>query len=142
MSRSQVVDAPPEMCRQRAADAPSQPGASDGDGVAGQEQKLSELREIALLLAADVVDQQLEAYLERQGIEQLWGTLERILVFVTPDVDARGMIASGRRNADRSGRRSTPYREPARPRHRRLPGGSGCVAQHGAALAARRAEHR
>jgi two-component system sensor histidine kinase KdpD len=88
----EVVDAPPEMCRQRAADAPSQPGAADGDGVADQEQKLSELREIALLLAA---------YLERQGIEQLWGTLERILVFVTPDVDARGMIASGRRNADR-----------------------------------------
>src|SRR6516162_4902791 len=97
----EVVDAPPEMCRQRAADAPLQQGEPAGDGVAGQEQKLSELREIALLLAADVVDQQLEAYLERQGIEQLWGTQERILVFVTPDVDARAMIASGRRNADR-----------------------------------------
>ena len=86
----EVVDAPPEMCRQQA-----------DDGVAGRQQRLSELREIALLLAADVVDQQLEAYLERQGIEQLWGTQERILVFVTPDVDARAMIASGRRNADR-----------------------------------------
>jgi len=97
----EVVDAPPEMCRQRAADAPLQQGAAGDDAVAGQEQKLSELREIALLLAADVVDQQLEAYLERQGIEQLWGTQERILVYVTPEVDARAMIASGRRNADR-----------------------------------------
>jgi two-component system, OmpR family, sensor histidine kinase KdpD len=97
----EVVDAPPEMCRQRAADAPSQQGAPAGDADAGQEQKLSELREIALLLAADVVDQQLEDYLERQGIAQLWGTQERILVFVTPDVDARAMIASGQRNTER-----------------------------------------
>ena len=97
----EVVDAPPEMCRQRSADAPLQHGAAAEDVVGGQEQKLSALREIALLLAADVVDQQLEAYLERQGIEQLWGTQERILVFVTPEVDGRAMIASGRRNADR-----------------------------------------
>jgi len=97
----EVVDAPPEMCRQRSADAPLQHGTAAEGAVAGQEQKLSELREIALLLAADVVDQQLEAYLERQGIEQLWGTQERILVFVTPEVDGRAMIASGRRNADR-----------------------------------------
>jgi two-component system, OmpR family, sensor histidine kinase KdpD len=96
----EVVDAPPEMCRKRAADAPLQGAAGEG-ADAGQEQKLSELREIALLLAADVVDQQLESYLERQGIEQLWGTQERILVFVTPDVDAREMIASGQRNAER-----------------------------------------
>ena len=64
-------------------------------------QQLSELREIALLLAADVVDYQLEAYLVRHGIQQLWGTHERILVCVSPYVDAARMIASGRRNADR-----------------------------------------
>ncbi len=97
----EVVDAPPEMCRQRATASPLQEGAAAEDAVPGQEEKLSALRELALLLAADVVDQQLEAYLERQGIEQLWGTRERILVFVTPDVDARAIIASGRRNADR-----------------------------------------
>src|ERR1035438_1381580 len=39
---------------------------------------LSELREIALLLAADVVDEQLSRYLSRHGIEQTWGALERI----------------------------------------------------------------
>jgi two-component system sensor histidine kinase KdpD len=64
-------------------------------------QQLSELREIALLLAADVVDYQLEAYLARHGIEQLWGAHERILVYVSPYSDAAKMIASGRRNADR-----------------------------------------
>lgn len=96
----EVVDAPPEMSRQRAADATVQKGAAE-DSVPSQEQKLSRLRELALLLAADVVDQQLGAYLESHGIEQLWGTQERILVFVTPDVDARAMIASGRRNASR-----------------------------------------
>jgi two-component system sensor histidine kinase KdpD len=64
-------------------------------------QQLSELREIALLLAADVVDYQLEAYLVRHGIEQLWGAHERILVCVSPYADAAQMIASGRRNAER-----------------------------------------
>jgi two-component system sensor histidine kinase KdpD len=97
----EVVDAPPEMCRQRAAEAPSQEGTTPEDVVSAEEQKLSELREIALLLAADVVDKQLEAYLERQGIQQSWGTQERIVVFVTPEVDARAIIASGQRNADR-----------------------------------------
>jgi len=97
----EVVDAPPEICRQRVTDVALQDGAAAEAAVVAEEQKLSELREIALLLAADVVDQQLEAYLERQGVEQLWGTQERILVFVTPDIDARAMIASGRRNADR-----------------------------------------
>jgi two-component system, OmpR family, sensor histidine kinase KdpD len=97
----EVVDAPPEICRQRITAALSQKGPAAEAAILAEEQKLSELREIALLLAADVVDKQLEAYLERQGIQQLWGTQERFLVFVTPDVDARAMIASGRRNADR-----------------------------------------
>jgi two-component system sensor histidine kinase KdpD len=97
----EVVDAPPEICRQRVTDASLLGGEAAEAAVLDAEQKLSELREIALLLAADVVDKQLAAYLERQGIEQLWGTQERILVFVSPEVDARAMIASGRRNADR-----------------------------------------
>jgi two-component system sensor histidine kinase KdpD len=64
-------------------------------------QQLSELREIALLLAADVVDYQLEAYLARHGIEQLWGTHERILVCVSAYADAAAMVGSGKRNAQR-----------------------------------------
>ena len=85
-----VVDAPPEMCI-----------AKDGQMAAGPAQKLSELREIALLLAADVVDKQLEAYLHRNGIAQTFGAQERILVCITPRANAAPMIASGKRNADR-----------------------------------------
>jgi two-component system, OmpR family, sensor histidine kinase KdpD len=58
------------------------------------------LREIALVLAADVVDHQLEAYLKRQGIEQGYGTQERILVCLTPRSNASLMIRRGRRQAD------------------------------------------
>ncbi|MGD0295765.1 MAG: universal stress protein [Bryobacteraceae bacterium] len=90
-----IVDAPPEMCMTRAGDG------QNGDEVSSEAQKLSELREIALLLAADVVDRQLEAYLQRNGITQTFGAQERILVCVTPRANAAAMIESGRRNAER-----------------------------------------
>ena len=74
-----VVDAPPE------ADA------------AVEAQQLSQLRQRALLLTADVVDRQLEAYLLLNGIQSSWGTQERILVCMTPRANAAKMLASGRR---------------------------------------------
>lgn len=77
-----VVDAPPDQA-----------------GIAAQ--PLSLLRQRALLLTADVVDRQLEAYLRRHGIRSTWGTQERILVCMTPRANAARMLASGRRNADR-----------------------------------------
>ncbi|MBZ5544820.1 MAG: hypothetical protein LAO07_14255 [Acidobacteriia bacterium] len=95
----EVVDAPPEMALQRSGDA-----APSREGSGTREHQLSELREIALLLAAEIVDHQLEGYLRRQGIEQLWGVHERILVWITPHLNvtaAVAMIASGRRNAER-----------------------------------------
>jgi K+-sensing histidine kinase KdpD len=63
--------------------------------------RLSELRELALLLAADVIDGQLENYLRSHGVVLRWGSQERILVCVTPRSDAGAMLRSGRRNADR-----------------------------------------
>jgi len=94
----EIVDAPPDFALQRG----SNPLFVNGTGSPTlSPQQLSELREIALLLAADVVDFQLEAYLVRHGIQQLWGTCERFLVCVSPNADAAKMIASGRRNADR-----------------------------------------
>jgi len=90
-----VVDAPPEMCISRGVDGEADPVQ------ASQAQKLSELREIALLLAADVVDRQLEAYLQRNGIASTFGTQERILVCITPRANATAMIQSGQRNAER-----------------------------------------
>jgi two-component system sensor histidine kinase KdpD len=91
----EVVDLPPDDCQEPGVQGEAAPEA------ARRQQQLSELREIALLLAADVVERELEGYLRRNGIEQLWGALERILVFVTPYADAEVMIKSGRRNADR-----------------------------------------
>jgi len=88
-----VVDAPPEMCIGR--------GDDEAPGQSSRAQKLSELREIALLLAADVVDRQLEAYLQRNGIASTFGTQERILVCITPRANATAMIQSGHRNAER-----------------------------------------
>jgi two-component system sensor histidine kinase KdpD len=93
----EVVDAPPEYCVTRSL----QGGATPALDPARLERQLSELREIALLLTAEVVDHQLEDYLRRRGIEQVYGTHERILVCVTPRSNASLMIHRGRRQADR-----------------------------------------
>jgi two-component system, OmpR family, sensor histidine kinase KdpD len=62
---------------------------------------VSRLREMALLAAAEVVESELRAYLHSHHIEEIWGTQERILVGITPRSDARPILESGRRNADR-----------------------------------------
>ena len=86
-------------------DAPSEEsvlgGIEDNSTRLAEKHKLSRLRELALLVAASVVDRQLESYLKSQGTEQTWGVQERILVCVTEHSDAAEMLASGRRNADR-----------------------------------------
>jgi len=60
------------------------------------ESRLVKLREMALVLAADVVDHQLEEYLECHGIHQHLGTQERIMVCITPRSNAHDMIETGR----------------------------------------------
>lgn len=87
-----VVDVPPESITARAVETGGSP-----EEVA---RRLSALRELALLLTADVVDRQLEAYLEARGIDQHWGAQERILVCVTPRANAARMIATARRTAE------------------------------------------
>jgi two-component system sensor histidine kinase KdpD len=67
----------------------------------GDPRVLAELRELALLLAADVVDRQLQAYLDSHGVSASWGAQERILVCLTPRSNARAMLESGLRNARR-----------------------------------------
>ncbi len=89
-----VVDAPLEV------NVPTLDGQSDID-TAARARRLSQLRERALLLTADVVEHQLESYLELNNIQSSWGTQERILVCLTPRANAASMLASGRRNADR-----------------------------------------
>jgi two-component system sensor histidine kinase KdpD len=78
----------------------SGPGRS-GATVSEAENRLSRLREMTMLLAAGVVDLQLQSYLRSHGIEEMWGTQERILVCLTPRSNARQILESGRRNADR-----------------------------------------
>jgi len=89
-----VVDSVPERFLQKADDIE----VVDAPAL---DPRLSELREIALVLAAEVVDAQLVDYLKRQGIEQSYGAHERILVCVTPRSNASLMIGRGRRQADR-----------------------------------------
>jgi two-component system sensor histidine kinase KdpD len=86
-------------------DAPSEEsvlgGIDDTSARLAEKHRLSRLRELALLVAASVVDRQLESYLRSQGTEQTWGVQERILVCVTAESDATEMLESARRNADR-----------------------------------------
>src|SRR5262245_62475790 len=56
---------------------------------------------MALIVAAEVVESELREYLRSHHIEEIWGTQERILVGITPRSDARPILESGRRNADR-----------------------------------------
>jgi two-component system, OmpR family, sensor histidine kinase KdpD len=91
----EVVDAAPEYCVTHSLE-----GRSESDAVQ-LEHQLSQLREIALVLAAEVVDHQLEGYREQQGFPQVSGAHERILVCITPRSNASLMIRRGRRQADR-----------------------------------------
>ncbi|HVP45425.1 MAG TPA: universal stress protein [Bryobacteraceae bacterium] len=84
-----IVDAPPGDLQERE-------GASAADT-----RRLSELRELALLLAAEVVDQQLHLALDLRGVETFLGSQERILVCITPRSNAKRMLETGHRNAQR-----------------------------------------
>jgi two-component system sensor histidine kinase KdpD len=59
------------------------------------------LREMALVLSADVIDAGLQRYLHSHGIEQPWGTHERFLICLTPRANFQRMVATARRNAAR-----------------------------------------
>jgi two-component system, OmpR family, sensor histidine kinase KdpD len=86
----ELVDAPPEFCLTKA-----------GAAMEDEAEQLSQLREIALVLAAEVVDRQLEGYLRRHGMEQTYGAQERVLVCVTPRSNAAAMIHGGKHQASR-----------------------------------------
>ena len=90
-----VSDAPATESVERAAES------QDRAALLAEQHKLSRLRELALLVAAGVIDRQLESYLRSHGMDQPWGVQERILVCITPRSNAAQMLESGRRNADR-----------------------------------------
>jgi len=89
----EVIDAPPEQPIER---LPEQQVDAEKRG-----QQLSKLRELTLVLAADVVDHQLSDYLERHGIKQQFGAQERILVCITPRANVHEMIETARIIAER-----------------------------------------
>jgi len=90
----EIVDAPAEYCMQQAAGGVAVP-------LPELQNRLSQLREMALLLTADVVDRQLEDYLERHGAGQAFGTQERILVCMTPRANGPRMMERARLARDR-----------------------------------------
>lgn len=91
-----IVDAPLDMPADRAARGRSGPAMEDD-----RRRQLSRLREMTLLLAAEVVERQLDTYATEHGIGLPWGTQERILVCITPRSAVSAMIASGERNRRR-----------------------------------------
>jgi len=80
----EIVDAPPEEPLERPPDEQAEAQKRD--------QRLSRLRELALVLAADVVDHQLNEYLECNGLKQQFGANERILVCITPRANMQEMM--------------------------------------------------
>src|SRR6266849_1795563 len=84
-----LVDATPDALQER------EPGS------AADTRRLSALRELALLMAAEVVDEQLHQSLQMRGVELFLGSQERILVCITPRSNARQMLESGHRIAER-----------------------------------------
>jgi two-component system, OmpR family, sensor histidine kinase KdpD len=91
-----IVDVPADLCLARSGEKPTSIGISNA-----QQRKLSELRELALLLTAEVVDAQLETYVHAHGIESVFGTHERFLICITPESNIAAMIQSGIRNKER-----------------------------------------
>jgi two-component system sensor histidine kinase KdpD len=85
----EIVDAPPEEPIDR---SPEQQMGADK-----RRQQLTMLREMTLVLAADVVDHQLSDYLEKHGIRQSYGTQERILACITPRANVHEMIETAQK---------------------------------------------
>lgn len=89
----EIVDAPALETFQRS------PGPQAQDET--QQRKLLRLREMTLVLAADVVDHQLTNYLEAHGVRHHFGTQERILVCLTSDSNVKDMIETAQTIARR-----------------------------------------
>jgi two-component system sensor histidine kinase KdpD len=92
-SEIEIVDAPPEEPMERSPEEQIE--------AQKREERLSRLRELALVLAADVVDHQLNDYLEAHGIHQHFGATEKLLVCVTPRANLQEMIEEAQVAAER-----------------------------------------
>lgn len=62
---------------------------------------LNALRELVLRQAAEDVDEDLDAYMKREGIKDNWHTVERLMVCVSPSPNSKKLIRRGARIANR-----------------------------------------
>jgi two-component system sensor histidine kinase KdpD len=100
----ELVDMAPEAIRRRMAHGNIYP-AERIDAALGnyfRTGNLGALRELALLWVADRVDDALQDYRERHGIERPWETRERVVVALTGSVDGERLVRRAARMADRS----------------------------------------
>lgn len=81
-------------------DVPAEQVAGAGERGHLTAAQLSGLREQTLLLAAQVVEEQLQRYMDAHGMRQGWSTQERLLVCITPR-SARTMLDSAVRATKR-----------------------------------------
>lgn len=84
----EIVDAPPEEPLERSPE--------ETENSQRRQQRFSRLRELALVLAAELVDYQLSAYLSCHGIRHHFRAQERILICMTPRANARDMLETAR----------------------------------------------
>jgi two-component system sensor histidine kinase KdpD len=62
---------------------------------------LNALRELVLRQAAEEVDEVLDTYMKREGINDNWHTVERVMVCISPSQNAKKLIRRGARIANR-----------------------------------------
>jgi two-component system sensor histidine kinase KdpD len=100
----ELVDMTPEALRRRLAHGNVYPADRIDAALTHffRPGNLAALRELALLWLADRVDDELQAYRERHGIESAWETKERVVVSVTAAQDAERLIRRAARIAARS----------------------------------------
>ena len=99
-----LVDMAPEAIRRRMAHGNIYP-AERIDAALGnyfRAGNLGALRELALLWVADRVDDALQEYRERHGIQRPWETRERVVVALTGSADGERLVRRAARMAERS----------------------------------------
>jgi two-component system sensor histidine kinase KdpD len=62
---------------------------------------LNALRELVLRQAAEGVDEDLDAYMKREGIKDNWHTVERVMVCISSSSNSKKLIRRGARIANR-----------------------------------------
>src|SRR5262245_15734844 len=100
----QLVDLTPVALRNRLARGDVYPPERIDAALANyfRPGNLSALRELALAWLADRVDEGLEEYRRRHGIEQPWETRERVMVALTGSPDGERLIRRAARIAERT----------------------------------------